>query len=175
MTPIPRAGRPRPTGPVMMVVGVAALSFHDGLAAALVDRVPIGQLLGLRALFAAALVLTVVRWRGIHLPSRTTVLLHGARIGCVIGSLALTLVAVRTLPLADATAILFAAPIVMSALSGRVLGEPISRSTWAAVAVGFLGVLVVVRPVGDASSATALVALAAVLYALSALLTRRLA
>lgn len=49
-------------------------------------------------------------------------------------------------PLAEATAITFAAPILVIALAGVVLGERISTAHWLAVFVGFLGVMVIVRP-----------------------------
>jgi drug/metabolite transporter (DMT)-like permease len=49
-------------------------------------------------------------------------------------------------PLAEATAITFAAPILVIALAGLVLGERVSLAHWGAVFVGFLGVMVIVRP-----------------------------
>jgi drug/metabolite transporter (DMT)-like permease len=54
--------------------------------------------------------------------------------------------AVRWLPLTEATALQFAAPLIMTALSAAVLGEPVGRHRWGAVIVGFLGVLIMVRP-----------------------------
>ena len=54
--------------------------------------------------------------------------------------------AVQRLALTDATAFNFAAPLFMTALSALVLGETVGRHRWAAVVVGFLGVLIMVRP-----------------------------
>src|SRR3546814_2714296 len=56
----------------------------------------------------------------------------------------------RYLPLADAFAITFAAPLFITALSVPMLGERVGLRRWAAVVVGFTGVLVVVQP-GTAS------------------------
>src|SRR4051794_32048238 len=50
------------------------------------------------------------------------------------------------LPLATAAAISLASPIVVTALSSRLLGEPVGPRRWAAVLVGFVGALIVVRP-----------------------------
>lgn len=54
--------------------------------------------------------------------------------------------ALQRLPLTEATAINFASPLFMTALSALFLAEPVGRHRWAAVVVGFLGVLVMVRP-----------------------------
>ena len=50
------------------------------------------------------------------------------------------------LPLATAAAISLASPIIVTALSARLLGEPVGPRRWAAVVVGFIGALIVVRP-----------------------------
>lgn len=83
--------------------------------------------------------------------------------------------ALVTMPLAEATAIYFTAPLIMVALSPRLLGERVSRAQWVAVALGFAGMLCIVRPGTDLPLAgTLLMAVAAVCYALFQVLTRRL-
>ena len=61
---------------------------------------------------------------------------------CVVWSFSL-------MPLADALAIVFTNPLIMTALSGPCLGERVSGRQWAAVGVGFLGALLIIRPAGD--------------------------
>ena len=56
--------------------------------------------------------------------------------------------ALAYLPLAESTTIGFAAPLFAVALSALVLKEPVGRHRWSAVIVGFLGVLLVIRPDG---------------------------
>jgi drug/metabolite transporter (DMT)-like permease len=56
--------------------------------------------------------------------------------------------ALAWLPLAEATTIGFAAPLFAVMLSALVLGEPVGRYRWSAVAIGFVGMLVVMRPEG---------------------------
>ncbi|MBP6900444.1 MAG: DMT family transporter [Burkholderiaceae bacterium] len=83
--------------------------------------------------------------------------------------------ALVSMPLAEATAIYFTAPLVMVALSPWLLGERVGRSQWAAVLAGFAGMLLIVRPGGSLPLAgTLLMAVAAVCYALFQVLTRRL-
>jgi drug/metabolite transporter (DMT)-like permease len=57
--------------------------------------------------------------------------------------------ALAYLPLAEATTIGFAAPLFAVALSAVVLKEPVGRHRWTAVIIGFVGVLVVMRPEGS--------------------------
>mgnify|MGYP001601322485 CR=1 FL=1 len=54
--------------------------------------------------------------------------------------------AVQYLPLTEATAFNFASPLFMTALSALVLGEVVGKHRWGAVLVGFIGVLIMVRP-----------------------------
>lgn len=56
--------------------------------------------------------------------------------------------ALTFLPLAEAATIGFAAPLFSVMLSALVLGEPVGRHRWSAVAIGFVGVLIVMRPGG---------------------------
>ena len=91
------------------------------------------------------------------------------------GSYGLYLQALRAMPIADATALMFASPFIVAALSPLVLGERVPALRWAAIAAGFVGVLIVVQPGGASFRPEGLWALAgAGGMALSALLARRL-
>lgn len=57
---------------------------------------------------------------------------------------------IKLLPLAEALAIIFINPLIVAALSGPVLGERVSLRQWGAVAVGFTGALLIIRPSGGA-------------------------
>lgn len=84
--------------------------------------------------------------------------------------------ALVTMPLAEATAIYFTAPLLMVWLARRWLGESVSTVQWAAVALGFVGMLLVVRPGNSLPlQGTLLMVLAAACYAVFQLLTRKLA
>jgi len=83
--------------------------------------------------------------------------------------------ALVTMPLAEATAIYFTAPLLMVALSPWMLGERVGRVQWAAVITGFAGMLLIVRPGHDLPfMGTLLMAISAICYALFQMLTRRL-
>ena len=83
------------------------------------------------------------------------------------------------MPLADAYAIAFAAPLVMTALSVPILGESVGLRRWMAVLVGFIGVVVMLRPgtagIAELLGIGTLAAIAGtVFFALVVLLTRKL-
>lgn len=80
------------------------------------------------------------------------------------------------LPLAEATAINFLAPIVVTALSAVVLRESVGWHRWLAVFTGFIGMLIIVRPGGEVVNWGALLALGATFFfALYQIATRALA
>lgn len=85
--------------------------------------------------------------------------------------------ALRTLPLTTAYSIFFVAPLLITALSVPFLGEHVGPRRWIAIAVGLLGVLVVLRPSGEGmlSIAGLAVLLAALGYSVSAITVRVLA
>ncbi|MGQ0676932.1 MAG: DMT family transporter [Rhodospirillales bacterium] len=82
----------------------------------------------------------------------------------------------RFLPIADSVAVLFVAPLIVTALAPFVLGERVGVRRYSAVAVGFVGALIVIRPGAGAAGWHALFPLGAgVCYAGYLLSTRRLA
>lgn len=84
---------------------------------------------------------------------------------------------VRTLPLSTAYSIFFVAPLLITALSVPLLGERVGRRRWIAIAVGLIGVLIVLRPTGEGVMTTAglAVLLSALGYAIAAITVRVLA
>lgn len=128
------------------------------------------------ARFTSAFVLTLL----ISNPWNTPRLLHTKRIGLQItrglllcASTVLGVIALRYIQLDEATAIAFSGPLIIAALAGPMLGEWIGPRRWAAIFVGFLGVLVVTRPgFSGIHPAAMLTFLCAVCYSLYTLVTR---
>jgi drug/metabolite transporter (DMT)-like permease len=84
--------------------------------------------------------------------------------------------ALRYLQLDEAIALIFSTPFLVAALSGPILGEWVHWRRWTAIAVGFVGVLVVTRPGAGSFHPAALLSLSAALcYALYSISTRILA
>jgi len=100
---------------------------------------------------------------------------HLLRVSFVMLSNITYFLGLAALPLADAVAIAFVSPLVVTMMSVVVLGESVGPRRWAAVAVGMLGVLVMMRPgSGALQPAAVLVFLSAFTYAATHMMTRRM-
>jgi len=165
-------------GIASMLAGMAAVSVMDALAKWLAAGYPISELVFFRSLFALPLVFFIL-WQqrgGVAALTPRWRLGHALRASLSLGALFAFFTGLRYLPLAEAISIAFAAPLFVTALSVPILGERVGPRRWAAVVAGFLGVLIMTRPGAEAFRPEALYILAAALcYALSMLVTRRLA
>jgi drug/metabolite transporter (DMT)-like permease len=95
---------------------------------------------------------------------------------CLLGTTGLNFLAMRYLPLTVTSALMFTSPLIVCALSGPLLGESVGWRRWLAICVGFVGILVIVRPGSEAFQPAALLSLGcAVFLALFSILTRKLA
>jgi drug/metabolite transporter (DMT)-like permease len=98
------------------------------------------------------------------------------RAACMVGSMLFFIFALRLLPIADASAIGFVSPLMITALSVPMLGEVVGIRRWTAIVVGLLGVLVVIRPGTTAFQPAALLVIASSLvWSMASILTRRIA
>jgi len=91
-------------------------------------------------------------------------------------SATLFIVGVSYVPLADAVAISFVAPFMVTLMGALILREPVGVRRWVAVTIGFVGTLIVIRPgMGLMHPAAGLVIIAATAFALRQILSRVLA
>jgi drug/metabolite transporter (DMT)-like permease len=94
---------------------------------------------------------------------------------CLIGTSLFFTTGLRYIPLAEATAVTFLAPLLVTALSVPLLGEQVTRNQWLAVLAGFVGVLIVVRPGGALFTPAMLLPMCSALcFGFYQLLTRKL-
>jgi len=133
-------------GIACMVGGAAVFATMDALVKWLVATYPVIQVTAFRAAFALVLVVPVLLAGGVGQLRTQRPWAHALR--SVIGLIAIACFfqALDSLPLAQVTGIFFAAPLAMTALSVPLLKERVGPRRWAAVAVGFVGVLLIVRP-----------------------------
>ncbi|MFZ1469094.1 MAG: DMT family transporter [Paracoccaceae bacterium] len=140
---------PRPlVGIGLMVLAMAIMPFIDVLAKILGrDGLPILVVVWARAAFGAAMTLPfalMAQGRTALWPDRPG--LHLARALMLFTATGFFFTALIYLPIADALAIFFINPLVVTVLSALVLRERVGPRRWAAVAVGFVGMLIIVRP-----------------------------
>jgi drug/metabolite transporter (DMT)-like permease len=158
-----------------MLLAAALFSLMDTGLKLLSPHYPPLQVAAMRALSSLPLVIAFVAWRGrFHTLLRIRWPLHLLRGALGIGMLALFAFALRQLPLAEAYSIFFVAPLLITMMSGPMLGERVGKARWIAIGVGMLGVLVVLRPTGTGmfTLAGGAVLLAASCYAVSAITVR---
>jgi drug/metabolite transporter (DMT)-like permease len=164
-------------GIALMLVAMAVLPFLDVLAKTLGNQgVPVLQIVWARMAFGAVMTLPFALQIGgarALVPDRPA--MHALRAALLIGATAFFFQALRTLPIADALAIFFVQPLVITMFSPLILGESVGWRRWAAVAVGFVGVLIIIRPgfqAFDVGMAYALLAGASLAFYM--LMTRRI-
>lgn len=146
----------------------------DGLGKYLVDSYPVAQIAWARNFFflLALIPLTPPRLWPLMVKAHRPWAIIGRSV-LPLATTTLVIVGIRSIPLADATAILFVAPLVMTALSVPLLRERVGIHRWIAVVVGFIGVLIITRPgYGGFGLSAAILVAGACLSALYQLLTR---
>ncbi|WP_284164089.1 DMT family transporter [Frigidibacter sp. SD6-1] len=180
MTATPGAIRPVPTplrGIFFALGGALVLSVNDLAIKALSGNYALHQVILTRAFVGMALVLTVMALsqRGLRQIATRRPRDHLIRVTIVMVSNVTYFLGLAALPLADAVATAFVAPLFITLLSALVLKEPVGPRRWAAVAVGMVGVVVMLRPgAGVIHPATLLVLISALCYASSHMMTRRM-
>ena len=163
-------------GGAFMLAATLLFSASDTLAKYVTQSVPTVELATIRyAVFVAMAGAPLLRRRAASIRSRRPGLQILRGLG-VVGSALAFILSLGSLPIAEATAINFITPLLITVLAIPVLGEVVRPQGWAAVSVGFAGVLVVVRPgVGGLHPAAGLVVLSSLCWCMAMLLTRRLA
>ena len=163
-------------GILLLIASVTCFGIVDGISKVLIDTQSFGQVVLARYALALPILLLAThpgKWKNLFHTRLVALQIIRGLIPVVIGGS--MILAVKYLPLADATVILFAGPFLVLALSGWLLGEWVSWASWVAVAVGFLAAIVVARPgFSGLSQYTVFPVIAAVFYAGFQLLTRRL-
>lgn len=132
---------------LLMLIGGMLLTVNDALMKWLAGGFPVGELLFVRSVFSFVAIAVLVRFHG-GLPSLRikSPRVHLFRSLLVLAGTFMFVNGLRYLPLADAIAIVFAGPLFITALAPLVIGEAVGWRRWSAVVVGFIGVLIIVRP-----------------------------
>lgn len=169
--------RPATLGVLCVACAGVTFSTADMLIKSLSGDYPLHQLVFSRAVVALSIIL------GIFVPLEggyrnlisKRVPLHILRGLCVFCANMAFFTGIAAMPLGEATAIFFVAPLFITALSVPFLGEKVGIRRWAAVAAGLIGVIVIIRPGTEAFQIAALApVLAAFAYASMQIIARKL-
>jgi len=169
--------RHQPTLGILLILAAGLLlASQDALSKSLTAVYPLLLVVWLRYLSQSVLMLALFAPRmGLNLLRTQRPWLQLVRGLSLVAITLLFYSALRFIPLGEATAVIFLAPLVVIVLSATWLKEHISRGLWLSVGVGLLGVLLIVRPGGALFTPAILLPLgAAFCFGLYQLLTRRL-
>jgi drug/metabolite transporter (DMT)-like permease len=162
-------------GGALMLAATVLFSLSDTMAKYVTQSVPAVELASIRyAVFVLMAASPLLRDRRASMRSRRPLLQVVRGVG-VVGSAVFFILSLAHLPIAEATAINFITPLLITALAVPILGEVVRLQGWLAVLVGFVGMLVVVRPGVHGLHPSALLVLASSLcWCVAMLITRRL-
>ncbi|HEY1721178.1 MAG TPA: DMT family transporter [Magnetospirillaceae bacterium] len=158
-----------------VMLGVIVFASQDTLSKILVvDYSPL-QIAWVRyGINTLVLVPFLIRSRGAGLKTKMPWTQFARSMG-VFSSAIIFMLGLRFLPVADATAINFISPLLVTALSIPILGEKVGIRRWTAVVIGFIGMLIIVQPGSAAFQVAAfLPALSATCWGIALVLTRKL-
>ena len=159
-----------------MMGGALALTINDGMAKYLTETYPVGQVMAIRGtsiLVLLAVFILVSRNRiTVKINSWRNNLYRGL---AMTGSTFCFITGLSLLPIADAIAIAFAAPLLTTILAVFFLKERVGWHRWVAIFFGFVGVIIIVQPTGDAFKLAALAPLGAAFFgAIRDVITRKI-
>ena len=168
---------PNVKGALLMMGSMAAFTVNDTLVKAAGQDLPLFQLVAMRGLLATALVFLLARHLGaLHLrfSAHDRVLVAVRSLSELLATF-FFLTALIHMPLANVTAVLQALPLTVTLGAALFFAEPIGWRRILAIAMGFAGMLLIVRPGPDGFSLYALYALVAVMCVTARdLITRRM-
>ncbi|CAN7311821.1 DMT family transporter [Mesorhizobium sp. LjRoot246] len=163
-------------GILSLCLGVLVFSLQDPLVKAVSSGYPVTEVMAIRSIVALPILIVLVNadvGLAAILSKRFGMLTMRAFIQFT--SYTVYYLAIAALPLADAVALYFMAPLFIMVLAGPYLGERVSWRTLATVLIGLLGVLVMLRPGAGLFDWAALLSLgSAALYGFSQLMARKI-
>ena len=166
------------TGIAYIVLTAGCFATSDATVKHLGATLPILVLLFARYVFQttvmASMQITRRGWRNLIKSGHPR--LQATRAGLLVANAACSFAGVQLMPLAEFTALVMLAPMFSTLLAATMLHERVSRMRWAMVGLGFVGMLVIVRPGhGELGWGVILPVAAAALFALFQVATNRLA
>jgi drug/metabolite transporter (DMT)-like permease len=166
----------RIAGIISLCLGVLVFSTQDAILKSISHDYAVSEAIAIRCTVALPILLAMVHAEAgikrIISPNYRAMAVRGA---IMLVAYTSYFMALPALPLAQAIALYFCVPILITIMSGPLLGETIRLGTWAAVIVGFFGVLIIVQPGTSLFEPAALLSLiSAATYAFSMILARKL-
>ena len=162
---------------ICVCIASTVFSIHDVILKLLSSTYPLHEMIAVRSFVALGVICAYVYWTtGSFKKFKTNrPFMHALRAVLMIGTNTTLYIALSAMPIADAIAIFYSAPLIITFLSAIILREHVGPARWLAVFIGMAGMLMIVKPSGSSYTGAALVAvLSAFIYGFSQILTRDL-
>ena len=134
-------------GIAAMALAAAILTVHDTGTKILLETYSVGQIVAVRQIFSLTVLAVIIQltsgWVAVRVVNRVAI---ATRSALFVVTTVLIVASLGVLPIATVLAIVFASPLTVAVLSVPLLGERVGPRRWAAIIVGFVGVLVILRP-----------------------------
>lgn len=170
----PAEDRDARRGVALMLLGLALFSILNGLVKSLAESFAVNQIIFFRNSIALLTLLVMASslggWAALRVHNRRGMALQAV---LFTGVLVFVFIGYRNLPLADATAISFLQPILAILLCAPLLGEKVAPAAWAALALGLVGVSLLVQPTGGGSYYGAVMCLIGTVFSALSLIQQR--
>ena len=165
------------TGVLLMAAGAALAPGIDVFAKLVPHEIPVVQVTAARFIMQSSLLLPIAAFLGVlHLPNRQEIGLHMIRATLIMVATGLFFTALRAMPIADAIAVFFVEPFILTLLGACILKESVGPRRIIACAIGFIGALFVIQPSFAETGPVALLPLGtAACFAVYMILTRQMA
>lgn len=142
---------PNMVGSLCALASTCFFSFNDSIVKYFSDDYALHQIILTRSLFGLLFVMVLIApfaggWSVVRTKKLKRHLFRGL---LVVTANMCFFLGLAVIPLAEAVAIFFVAPLLITAFSVIFLGETVGLRRWSAVAIGFVGVLIVMRPGAD--------------------------
>jgi drug/metabolite transporter (DMT)-like permease len=165
-----------PLGIALMIATTIVFSMQDGISRHLAVEYNAMMVVMIRYWFFAAFVIVIAGRRagGLRAAARTRQPLLQSLRGLILAlEICVAVFGFSLLGLVESHAVFACYPLIIAALSGPILGERVGWRRWTAIAVGFLGVLIILQPSGGVFDPLAVIPLvSAIMFAVYGLLTR---
>lgn len=150
-------------GIIAVSLAMAGFTCNDAFIKIVAEDLAMTQIMFVRGTIAAVLIVALAAWRGqLRLPVETLSRPLSLRLIGEIGATFCFLTALFNMPIANATSILQAVPLALTLVAAIVLGEVVRWRRWLAIILGFVGMLLIVKPGAEGFNTYSLWAVASV-------------
>ncbi|MFC5585884.1 DMT family transporter [Nitratireductor kimnyeongensis] len=165
---------PNARGALFMSVAMAGFTVNDGLTKLVAENMNMAQVMLVRGVMATLVMMLLAwHWKALKAPRAIFHPMVALRVAGETGATICFLSALAHMPIANLAAVMQALPLAVTLGAAFVLGEPVGWRRWSAILVGFIGILIIIRPGFDAFNAYSLYGVAAVAFATMRDLTTR--